>query len=239
MTRRSFLTTASIGFVPLASEPPLVIPLNIVLNKHAKFERGELDGFWSDIWPEAVRDFARCDIRFDASRKSAEIRRSPSGNPVFTGLHRGAINLVITDHIPFEWDNGRGVSGLTTLYQGYHLCIIALYRAHGHQVPLLSVNTCVHELLHVLLQDIFEHRPKGVIGAAREFRIDLYATRLWLLSDGAAIRASAGEYLARLRSSAAHNEKNYEQQESVHTSCCGAPGVLPAPRRQIPQRPHA
>ena len=199
VTRRGLLTSAGTGsLLRAASEAPLVIPLHHVLNSNARYETGQLSNFWLDIWPEAVRDFARCGIRFRTSRKEAEIRRSPSGNPVFTGLERGVINMVITDHVPFEWDGGRGLSGLTTLYQGYHLCIIAVGRAHGHQVPLLSVNTCVHELLHALLLDIFENRPKGVIGAAREFRIDFYATRLWLVGDCAGLRESSQAYLKRL-----------------------------------------
>ena len=81
--------------------------------------------------------------------------------------------------------------------------MVALDYAHGHQIPFLAVNTCVHELLHVLLQDIFEVHPKGLPGYEREFRIDWYATRLWLFHDGAAIRKSAQTYLDRLRSTAA------------------------------------
>jgi hypothetical protein len=122
---------------------------------------------------------------------------------VFIGLERGVINFIVTDHIPIEWDNGRALSGVTTLYRGYHLCMVALDHAHGHQVPFLSVNTCVHELLHALLHDIFEARPKGSLGKAREFRIDAYATRLWLFHDGAAIREAARSYVQRLRSETA------------------------------------
>jgi hypothetical protein len=77
--------------------------------------------------------------------------------------------------------------------------MVALYRAHCHQIPFLSVNTCVHELLHVLLQDVFEGRPKGLLGEAREFRIDWHATRLWLFHDGGTIRKAAQAYVDRLR----------------------------------------
>ena len=80
--------------------------------------------------------------------------------------------------------------------------MVALDHAHGHQIPLLSVNTCVHELLHALLHDIFERRPDGLLGEARELRIDWYATRLWLFHDGAAIRRAAQAYVERLRSAA-------------------------------------
>ncbi len=97
-----------------------------------------------------------------------------------------------------QWDQGRALCGVTLRYRGYHLCVIALDRAHGFQLPLLSVNTCTHELLHVLLLDIFEDRPEGLAGQAREFRIDWYATRLWLFHDGAAIRGMTRNYLSRL-----------------------------------------
>jgi hypothetical protein len=98
-----------------------------------------------------------------------------------------------------EWDHARALSGVTTRYQGYHLCMVALNYAHGHQIPFLSVNTCLHELLHALLGDIFESRPEGLPGAAREFRVDWYATRLWLFHDGAHIRKAAQTYAERLR----------------------------------------
>src|SRR4051812_39474609 len=96
------------------------------------------------------------------------------------------------------WDNGRSLSGVTTVYQGYHLCVIALSYAHGHQIPLVSVNTCVHKLLHALLQDIFVYRPKWYQSAGRELRIDSHATGLWLFHEGAAIRRSAQAYIDRL-----------------------------------------
>ena len=81
--------------------------------------------------------------------------------------------------------------------------MVALQYAHGNQVPFLSVNTCVHELSHVLLQDIFVSQPKLLQTAGREVRIDWYATRLWLFHDGAAIRESAQAYLDRLQSAGA------------------------------------
>ena len=113
------------------------------------------------------------------------------------------INFVVSDRIPIEWDNGRALSGVTTRYRGYHLCMVALNHAHCHQIPLLAVNTCVHELLHALLQDIFVSRPKWFQASGRELRIDSYATRLWLFHDGAAIRKSAQAYRDRLQSEVA------------------------------------
>lgn len=115
------------------------------------------------------------------------------------GLRRGVINLVLTGHIPMHWDRGRARAGVTTAYDGYHICLIALSYAHGNQVPFMKVNTCVHELLHALLQDILITRPTWSQAKGRELRTDWYATRLWLFRDGAAIRESARQYLSRLR----------------------------------------
>ena len=95
------------------------------------------------------------------------------------------------------------MTGVSTQYDGYHISMIALDYAHGHQIPFLAVNTCVHELLHVLLEDIFEVHPKGLAGYERESRIDWYATRLWLFHDGAGIRTAAQAYLDCLRSTVA------------------------------------
>jgi hypothetical protein len=126
-------------------------------------------------------------------------RRTAADKPFFIGLRRGAINLVLTGHIPLYWDAGRALPGVTTIYDGYHVCMLALPYAHGNRLPFLSVNTCVHELLHALLQDVLVPNPKWFQSGAREFRVDWYATRLWLFHDGAAIRKSAQQYLYRLR----------------------------------------
>jgi hypothetical protein len=78
--------------------------------------------------------------------------------------------------------------------------VIAIRYAHDHRIPFLSVNTCVHDLLHAILEDIFVRRPNRLQIDGRELRIDWYATRLWRFHDGAAIRRSAQSYLARLQS---------------------------------------
>jgi hypothetical protein len=74
-----------------------------------------------------------------------------------------------------------------------------MQHAHGDQVPFLSVNTCVHEVLHALMQDVFVSHPKWYQTGEREFRIDYYATLLWVFRNGAAVRQSAQAYLGRLR----------------------------------------
>ncbi len=197
VTRRGFWM-AGVG---LASGPAgVAVPVRIVMDGRAKCRPEQIRRFWSSLWPEAVREFASGGIRLDSSVKNGEVRRSPGDRPIFVGLDRGAINCVITKQIPMLWDNGRGLSGVTTEYEGHDLCLMALDYAHGNQAPFFSVNTCVHELLHALLHDILEKHPQGLSGAAREFRIDWYATRLWLFHDGAAIRAAARTYVEHLRS---------------------------------------
>ena len=190
MTRRDFVRLAAVTAV----RGPLVIPLHRVMDKRAKCTPEQLRQFWWKIWPEAVREFQRAGIEFQVSDEVGEIKRSPGGRPVFAGLQRGVINLVITDNVPMDYG---GVAGVTTLWEGYHLSVIALSNAHANQVPYFSVNTCVHELLHLLLGDVYLNRPKWYQTGEREFRIDWYGTRLWL--GGAEIRKPAAAYLARLR----------------------------------------
>jgi hypothetical protein len=115
------------------------------------------------------------------------------------------LNLVLTDHIPMKWDNGRALAGATTIFEGYHVSLIALQYAHGNQVPFFSVNTCVHEMLHALLQDVFVSRPNWFQGGERESRTDWYATCLWLFHNGAAVRQSARGYLERLQAAQAEH----------------------------------
>jgi hypothetical protein len=196
MNRREFLGAVAAAVVPSVSTARLILPVHLVLDSRANPE--QIHRFWSRLWPQAVGDFASGGIRLETSVTTGEVRRSPGGRPIFIGLDRGALNFVVTDQLPIAWDQGRALSGVTTRYQGYHLCMVALNHAHGHQIPFLSVNTCLHELLHALLGDIFESRPMGLPGATREFRVDWYATRLWLFHDGAHIRSSAQTYLNAL-----------------------------------------
>jgi hypothetical protein len=207
MTRRElFVVTGSAGALYATSQILLTIPVHHVVDNRAKYTSEELQYFSSRIWVEAARDFQRCGIHLERVLRAGEIRRSPSGDPIFTGLDQSAVNLVLTDHIPLNWDNGRGAAGVAARYQGYDLCVISIKSAHCHQVPFISVNTCVHEMLHVLLRDISQNRPNGLEGDFREARIDWLATRLWLFRDGAAIRRAANAYVDRLHSRLAHQE---------------------------------
>jgi len=194
MTRRGFLALAA-----AVAPQRVAVPLHRILDRRAKNPPARVQHFWPALWNEAARDFAQGGISFDISDGEGEVRLSPGDNPIFVGLDRGKINLVVTDTIPMYWDQGRALAGVSTIHDGYHLSMIALRYAHRNQVAFLSVNTCLHELLHVLLGDIFVKAPKWYQRSGRETRVDYYATRLWLFHDGAEVRKSAESYLRRLR----------------------------------------
>lgn len=195
MTRRGFFWMLSAA----AAQSAVTVPIRIVIDTRPKLRPEQLALFWSHIWTQCVQTFAAGGIRLAYTTGEGKVGRSPADRPIFTGLDRAAANVVVTDEIPLLWDNGRGLAGVSTRYDGYDLSLIALNNAHGHQVPFFSVNTSVHELLHVLLLDIFGKHPGGVAGQEREFRIDWYATRLWLFHDGSFVRDSARRYVERLR----------------------------------------
>ena len=199
VTRRHFIWTAMAAADRSGPQARLLVPVHRIMDSRARCSPEQVRSFWWSIWPEAVRDFGRGGIGLQTTDGPGEVRRSPGGRPVIIGLRRGVINLVLTDHIPMNWDNGRALAGVTTIQEGYHVCLVALRYAHGNQVPFVSVNTCVHELLHALLQDVFVSRPKWYQSGGREFRTDWYATSLWVFHDGAGIRESAEGYLGRLR----------------------------------------
>ena len=197
MTRRQFLLAA--GTTAAAGADKLVVPVRLILDSQVQWKPYEAEWFRSRLWAEAVRDLTACGIRLQTAQATGEVARPPFREPVITGLERGALNVVVTNRIPMSWDGGRALCGVATRYRGFHLCMVALHRAHGHQVPFFSVNTCLHELLHVLMHDIFDPPPRGTSGLAREWRVDLQATRMWLFGDGRAVRESTREYLKRLR----------------------------------------
>lgn len=196
VTRRGFLALASGAAVTPAR---IAVPVHRIVDERAKLPADQVRRFWSGIWAEAARNFASGGIDLQVTDGPGEIRTSAADRPIFVGLQRGAINLVLTSHLPLYWDNSRALAGMTTIHEGYHVSVIAQRYAHGNQVAFLSTNTCVHEILHALLQDVFLARPKWYQTGEREFRVDWYATRLWLFHDGAGIRASAQQYLKRLR----------------------------------------
>ncbi|MEO8369416.1 MAG: hypothetical protein ABI806_09455 [Candidatus Solibacter sp.] len=192
MTRRTLLWST----LAMAAPAPLMVPVRRVMDSRAKCTPNQLQQWWNVIWPEASRNFGRGGIRLQTSDATGEIKRTASSRPLFTGLERGVINLVITDHVPLDYG---ATAGVTTAWEGYDLCVIALSDAHADQVPYFSVNTCVHELLHLLLQDVLLRKPKWYQTGEREVRIDWYATRLWLFGQGDTIRQSAEAYLKRPR----------------------------------------
>lgn len=196
MTRREFFALLAAAGAP---RRPVVVPVRLIIDGHANLSPAQLRRFWSFLWPQAAQNFESGGIHLETTAVLGEVKRSPGGLPIFEGLDRSVLNLVITDQIAIQWDRARALSGVTTRYQGYYLCMVALNWAHPHQIPFLSVNTCVHELLHALLQDIFEDRPSGLKGATREIRVDWYATRLWLFHEGTHIRETAQRYVERLR----------------------------------------
>jgi len=171
------------------------------MDAHARCSPQDLARFWRTIWPEAFLEFDRCGIHLQTTDGPGEIRRSPGDRPVFIGLERGVLNLVLTDHLPLYWDNARALPGMTAMLENaYHVCLIAVRYAHANQVPFLSLNTCVHELLHAVMQDIFvRNRPDLFRAGEHESRIDWYATALWFFGGSAAVRDSTRVYIKRLR----------------------------------------
>ena len=201
LSRRAALQLLTVRVVTAAAAPaPLRVPVRRIMDSRAGFTPQQLHSFWWQIWPEAVRTFSGCGVELAASDAPGEIRRSPSGQLIFAGVEHGVINLVVTKQIPLGWARGRGVAGVTTLWNGHHVCVIALDHAHVNRVPLLAVNTVVHELLHALFQDVFIVRPTWAQSEQHELRVNWAATRLWLLHDGSGVRQSAATYLTRLRS---------------------------------------
>jgi hypothetical protein len=199
MRRREFLLTAAAAAMPSRMPSRLAVPVHRIMDAGSRCPPDRVRNFWWSVWPEAAAAFSRGGIDLRTGDGPGEVRRTAADRPVFTGLRRGAVNLVLTDHIPMYWDRGRALAGVTTLHEGYTVCMVALRYAHGNQIPFLSVNTCVHELLHALLQDVFAGRTTWFQNGEREFRVDRYATWLWLFHEGAPIRQQAEQYLRRLK----------------------------------------
>lgn len=198
VTRRHFLRLAAGPSVHTGVPQRLRVPIHRVTDIRTQAIPQHLHRFWSEIWPEAYQNFNAGGIELETSDGSGEVRRSAGDNPIFMGLRRSVINLVLTDHLPLYWDGSRALAGGSRLWEGYVVCVIGLRYAHPNQMPFLSVNTCVHELLHALLEDVFVRRPSWYQSGGREERIDWYATRLWLFHDGRTVREKARACLRRL-----------------------------------------
>jgi len=177
---------------------PLVLPVHRVMNRWARCTPQAYHAFWSRIWPEAAGNFGRGGIQLQCTDRQGEIRQMASGRPLFSGIERGVLNVVLTDQIPPYWDEARSLAGVSGFYGGYALCVIAINNAHDDRIPFVSTNTCVHEILHVLMQDVFVNRSKWYQSSEHELRVDWYATQLWLFGNGAAVRRSAEVSLRRL-----------------------------------------
>jgi hypothetical protein len=198
MTRREWLGASMLAAAPRVRATPLAIPIHRVVDARARCSPETLSHFWSAVWPEAMIEFGRGGIQLQVEDGPGEMHRTAGGRPVFLGLRRGVLNLVLTDYIPLNWDSGRALPGVTLVYDGYPLSLIAMRFAHGNQFPYFSVNTIVHELMHAFFGDIFVAHPKWYQPATREWRADSQATNLWMFHQSTAIREAAQQYLARV-----------------------------------------
>lgn len=200
MHRRQLL----LGALPLAlaaesEDLPLEVPVLCLTNALARTTPEAVRAFRAGVWDEAVRTFADCGVHLRVTHRTGEILKYPSSRPRFVGLERGQLNVVLTDAIPMEWDHGRQVAGGSTVYEGYVVCVIAMKFARSFGVPLMAMNTVVHELLHVFLGDVFAARGGRLRRYGREGRVDWEATRMWLGADAGAIRAAARAHLLRMQ----------------------------------------
>lgn len=199
MHRRQLLQGAlSPALWAQSGDTPVEVPVLCLTDALARTKPEAVRAFRTGVWDEAVRTFADCGVHLRVTERAGEILKYPSSRPRFIGLERGQVNVVLTDTIPLDWDNGRQVAGGSTIYEGYVVCVIAMKLARRFGVPLLAMNTVVHELLHVFLGDVFEPRGGRLRRYGREGRVDWKATRMWLGGDGAPLRAAARAYLDRM-----------------------------------------
>ena len=180
-----------------AAPSRVLLPVNRVTDTRAKIPPDVHRRFWGTVWPEAVRTFHRGGVELQCTDTKGAVKFSAADRPMMEGLDKGKLNLVLTDRIPMLWDNARGLAGVTTIYERCDVSVIAMRRAHAFRVPFVDTNTVVHEMLHALLGDVLVKRPKWYQTNEREWRVDAYATRLWMLGDGAAVRRAVAAYVAR------------------------------------------
>lgn len=202
MPRRLWLASAlaATRLLP-GAVAPICLPVLRLLDRNARCSPAGVRRFHETIWREAVRMFGSGQATFRVAGRSGEIRRYPSGRPLFVGLERAMLNIVLADTVPLDWDSGRGLAGVPVRSEGYDVIVISLKNAHPNRFPVLAANTLVHELLHVLLGDIFLARPDAFAKGWREAAADWQATRLWLLGGAPAIREAARKSVERLNRS--------------------------------------
>src|SRR5947199_1245361 len=109
-TRREFLKAAPA--ILAAPSARLIVPIHRVMDLHPQCPPEDIRRFWSAIWPEAVRDFSRGGIDLQTTDGPGDIRHTAGDKPIFLGLRRGVLNLVLTGHIPMNWDRARALSGV-------------------------------------------------------------------------------------------------------------------------------
>jgi hypothetical protein len=208
LTRRQFLgTPLAAPVIGCCSTSLIEVPVLRLLDKNAALSSTEIQAFYDTVWDEAARLFQSCEVALRTIEKVGEIRRYPSGRPRFLGLERNMMNVVLTETVPLAWDNGRSLCGLTTIYEGYHLSVLALRNAYPNRLPILAVNTVVHEMLHVLRGDIFVRRAGFLNGADREAAVDWQATQLWLVGGLRGLKEWANRYVQALRNTEPRKEQ--------------------------------
>jgi hypothetical protein len=199
ITRRALLGSAL--FTPHlvhGAAAPVVVPVLRLLNKHIALSAADVRQFHATVWDEAAAAFRSCGVALRTVDRVGEIRRYPSGRPRFFGLEKTMLNVVLTDRIPLSWAQGRSLAGVTTVYEGHLVTVIALEDAYPNRLPFIAVNTVVHELLHVFRGDILVRRTGLFRGSDREAMVDWQATRLWLFEHAPEIRESAAILVQRL-----------------------------------------
>jgi hypothetical protein len=201
MTRRKAIgATILVAGAASGATAPVEIPLVRIMDKYAQSKPATRTQVLTVIWKEAEQVFAGAGMPLRTIDRVGEVLQYPSGRPRFRCLERGVINIVLTDRVPLDWDKGRSLAGVSAMYEGFCICVISMNEAHGNQIPFISVNTIAHELLHVLLQDVFRDRTSVFHGQSAEARVDLHATRLWLFGSDETVRKSTQVCLERLRS---------------------------------------
>jgi hypothetical protein len=171
-------------FAPLAaaaacrSKAPRILCVNFLLDSESIPAARHIRYFHDRIWREACEDLAKLGISVEMVTGRGCVHRPPDRAPVFEGLIRGAINIVLTRTVPMHWDRCRGMKGLAFRAGGYDVCLLALDHAHAFRFPYLATNSCLHELLHFLLGDVDAKKPGGLAGEWREFCVDALATHL-------------------------------------------------------------